>query len=242
MSLGHLLLAVVLVHSGGNGVVDYHVGNCTGCKYSTIPSALVAVRSARASNPKTPFRLVVHEGWYPPVHLDPALDSGTAASPLVIQGYSSLAVGGGAFPAKFEQPPVISASTVVPQSMWRAMHRTSVGSTLHSLPATVVVANISKLGLSREDFGSLPENGNAVDGCDQLTELKMQLHHKDDQSHAGLVFARYPNLDNVTGGWRFLHAAKQRSVAGGKGLAPDPKDAARVRGWTEQAGGAWVHG
>ena len=39
---------------------------------------------------------------------------------------------------------------------------------------------------------------------------------------AGPVFARYPNLDNITGAWRFLHAAKERSVPGGKGpLATD---------------------
>lgn len=232
----YILAAALLCTSVAGGArLEFHVGTCTACKYTTVPAAIAAVRAARASN-KTAvqsYNILLHEGSYEAFAVDPLLDSGTASSPLVIQGYSSLAAGVGVVG---EAPPVISAGVAVPKNLWKPAAASA------KLTPGAVVANISSLKLTAADFGALPTNGDSVDGCDQLVGLKMQMHHTDDQGVSGLVLARYPNIDNVTGAWKFLHAAKQRSVADGKGLAPDPKDAARVRGWVAQPGGAWVHG
>jgi hypothetical protein len=47
--------------------------------------------------------------------------------------------------------------------------------------------DLTKLGLGAADFGTLPDVGDAIHGCDQLAHLKMQLF----QSGVSTTLARY---------------------------------------------------
>ena len=163
----YILAAALLCTSVAGGArLEFHVGTCTACKYTTVPAAIAAVRAARASN-KTAvqsYNILLHEGSYEAFAVDPLLDSGTASSPLVIQGYSSLAAGVGVVG---EAPPVISAGVAVPKNLWKPAAASA------KLTPGAVVANISSLKLTAADFGALPTNGDSVDGCDQLVGLKI---------------------------------------------------------------------
>ena len=46
------------------------------------------------------------------------------------------------------------------------------------MQAGVFSADLTKLGLTAADFGSLPDIGHTIHICDQLTSLKMQLFHE----------------------------------------------------------------
>lgn len=160
---------------GGDGGVVLHVGRCAVCEHATIDAARDALRAIRHRSGATAAggTVVVHEGTYAPLQLDPVQDSGaSAAHPIVYRGHG----------ADGEAAPVISAGIPVPASAWKPAAGMASG---------VLEASLLALGFTRADFGALPDNGGTIDACDQLTLQKMQLFHEDAIGSVGPHLARY---------------------------------------------------
>ena len=113
-------------------------------------------RRHRVPNPLADI-VEIHAGVYPALALDPVLDSGTAMAPLTLAG------------AAAEPPPTLSAGVAVFRAAWRPATDDST-----MAAAGVLVADLAAMGFGRADFGRLPDDGDGIDGCDQLKLQKMQ--------------------------------------------------------------------
>ena len=247
-----LLALAAVVHAftrAGSTTVagmELHVGSCTRCTYSDIHAARDTVRRFRSSGHGGEVRVVVHEGRYPALMLDPELDSGSAGSGTVYVGHNQ----GG------EAVPIISAGVEVPKAAWTP----AVGQYAEG----VLVADLAKLGFTQTDLGHLPINGNARAPhgtepnqtavwwgtvCEQRntsTGHKAMLSHQSAVGVVGAHLARFPNIDGATGHWKFLHGVGPGHTNGSKGdadgLVLNANDTTRVLRWVAKEEAAYLHG
>eukprot|EP01047_Picozoa_sp_COSAG01_P025985 COSAG01_NODE_1658_length_9590_cov_6.038984_4_plen_563_part_00 len=225
-----------------------HVGGCSVCTFDSISAAIVQLRRIRrsllhrnqttrgqASTVASYYRVVIHEGRYPALELDPVLDGGDRTIRVELVGASALKA------YHTEGPTVISAGVALPAAAWSKAPSPAFAT-------GTIQTDLSQVGLSVAALGQLPENGNARNTsnrhvavywglrCEQQTHLKAQLFHGGHPRR--LVpphLARYPNIDTSTGRWQFLFA--ERGAPGLKrggpmvGIIPGANDSKRVLGW-----------
>jgi hypothetical protein len=251
-----LVTALVSALAASPRWVELHVGRCAQCTHATIDSARDAVRALRArrqqlgqqQQPAGGVRVVVHEGIYSPLVLDAQLDSGRAGSPTEYVGYN----------LDGEAVPVVSAGLEVPKSSWRPAP---------GKPPGVLVADLTELGLSADDLGQLPQNGNARGEADWIeprasvwwgticeqrnaSNQKAMLFHQGAVGTVGAHLARFPNLDQPSGHWKWLHGIGRAAATGrdssGKaatlGMELNVTDSARVQSWVASEEAAFIHG
>ena len=109
-----------------------------------------------------------------------------------------------------------------------------------------MVTDLTRVGITAPQLGSLPDNGNAQNTsdkhwavywglvCEQRKLQKAQLFHGGAPSRAVPPhLARFPNVERATGRWQFLHANGTYPSRGGPvtGLVPPDDVSARVLGW-----------
>ena len=250
--------SVALGTGGADGVgrefaVELHVGSCELCAHRHLHSARDAVREFRDRQRRDGLRtagavrVTLHEGTYPPLELDPALDSGLPDSPTEYVGHN----------LDGESPPVVSAGVEVPKDLWK--------------PTTanpgVVLADLKAVGFTAHDLGRLPDNGNARGEaawiepynsvwwgtiCEQrnASNQKAMLFHQGAVGSVGTHLSRYPNIDQKTGRWSWLHGVgpttTRRPDSSGKsgavGLEINANDSARVLGWVQNEEAPYLHG
>ena len=244
LPLGCVLLAAASAQVAA-AHLELHVGSCGRCSHATIEAArdaLRLLRGHRAAGARG-ARVVIHAGLYPPLRLDPALDSGSPGAPIVYAGYN----------ADNEAAPVVSGGLAIPKASWR--------------PAPgkpgALVADLRELGVTAADLGRLPDNGNGRGEADwnapknsvwwgticeqrNASNQKAMLYHQPAIGVVGAHLARHPNLDPSTGRWSFLHGtAPYVGRDGGRGIAGlevAANDSGRVLGWVDKEEAAFLHG
>ena len=161
--------------------IELHVNPSTGPFFS-VDAARDHLRTLRDGDGRLPSggaRVWLHGGRHAPFILDPARDSGAPRAPITYAAFG-------------DGPAVVSGGVQVPANAFTA----AAGK------PGVFTADLQKLGLEPTDFGSLPDVGDTIHMCDQLTHRKMQLFHEGTRT----ILARFPNLLE-NGDWQFLHAA-----------------------------------
>ena len=215
-------------------------------------SAAAAAAAAAAANPESSisplfpggWTVIVHSGRYDPMVLDPILDSGLSAEQPVRYMSAAAAAAAAAVvesddgvrvsklndtTASLSQPVIVSAGVPIPASAWQPAGP--------SHAPGVFVANLSAIGLGPDNIGMLPDVGATIDGCDQAKAKVMQLYHRETIGNFGPHLARYPNRDQSTGNWRFLHALGSSSS---NGTASSSGDMGGGSGGGQQHGGITV--
>eukprot|EP01052_Picozoa_sp_SAG31_P013314 SAG31_NODE_798_length_12027_cov_8.190057_8_plen_745_part_00 len=246
-------LATVAAAAAGTMMVELHVGgaSCSVCTFGSIGAAIAQLRRFRsaqrsytaerrkaAATAVASYRVVIHEGVYPALALDPALDGGGSGTHVEYIGASVLE------PYRTEGPTVISAGVALPAAAWSKAPSPA-------FPPGTIQADLKRVGLAPATLGQLPENGNAQNmsnrhvtvywglRCEQQKHLKAQLFHA---GHPGRLvpphLARHPNIDEATGRWQFLFAVKgaagQKRGAPMVGIIPGANDSERVLGWAAE--------
>jgi hypothetical protein len=169
------------VHLAESAAIELHVDPATG-PFLSVEAARDHLRTQRDVDGRLPSggaRVLLHKGTHAPFVLDPVRDSGALGAPITYAAFG-------------DGPAVVSGGVQVPASAFTpAAGKPGVFNT-----------DLQKLGLGPSDFGSLPDVGDTIHICDQLTYLKMQLFHEGTQTN----LARFPNV-RANGDWQFLHAA-----------------------------------
>ena len=194
--------------------LELHVDPSSGPFYSVADARdhLRTLRDAAGHLPAGGARVLLHGGTHTPFVLDPVLDSGAAGSPVTYAAFG-------------DGPAVVSGGVELPASAFTA----AAGK-----PGQYEV-DLTKFGLGPADFGSLPDVGDTIHLCSQLspTHLKMQFFHPGTRTY----LARYPNL-LPNGDWQFMHAAG----GGTNGFTISGSNGGnRVLGWAKEEA-PYAHG
>ena len=213
--LASLIIKLLLLSATSTAITTIHVGS--NCTFKTLHSARDHLRSLQSDAVTNIVSSIVyiHQGTYLPLVLDSVLDDNT-----IWTGYNS----------DSETPPIISAGTPLPAALWHPQAKDTNGNTIY-------VTDFKKLNLSYG--GGLPQNGGAIQICDQRTLQKTQLTHGNAEMQPQL--ARYPNADGNS--WKFLHAVKpfiEKNTT--IGFVPSPADKHRVQNWVQFEEAPFVHG